>query len=355
MAECPPTPIATRRAQRHAPRPYTTDFRSPIPEESHQDSDELNPVPNHPFPRRSVSFRLSNSPNTSTPKFAGYMRSIDGDMSSPSRTDLDSPSLTPKARVQSYSHPSHLLNRAEEIAARGMREKENNVLSFPLIPTLRASGATPASCSTVQSSWTSKYLTTPIEEYQLEDDDVPPISSSPSRFSDPFFPSHELLSSPRISNPDSPVLESKASPVEVTQTVATVDGDFVSNLHVLLAVAAQQRALHAEIDNAIASTLEDRSLSVTPDYCPSPTPGYGKDVFGPRIARRAPSYSSSADSAAVEWCDCSDCATSRSASRTESVASKSTYTGYAADIDSSPAPVFAPQAHSSSRALTQFW
>jgi hypothetical protein len=39
----------------------------------------------------------------------------------------------------------------------------------------------------------------------------------------------------------------------------------------------------------------------------------------------------------------------------ESIASNSTCTGYVADIDSSPAPVFAPQAHSSSRALTQFW
>ncbi|KAJ7891308.1 hypothetical protein B0H14DRAFT_2688540 [Mycena olivaceomarginata] len=343
MAQCPPTPIATRRAQRHA-------------SQSRQDSDELNPVPKDPFSRRSVSFRLSNSPDTTAPKFAGYMRSIDGDMPSPSHTDLDSPSLTPKARVQSYSHPSHLLNRAEEIAAYGMREKENHVLSFPLVPTLRASGATPASCSTVQTSWTSKYLTIPIEEYQLEDDDaadVPPISSSPSRFSDPYFPSHEL-SSPRTSNPDSPVLESKASPVEVAQTVATDDGDFVSNLHALLAVAAQQRALHVEIDNAIADTLEDRSLSVTPDYCPSSMPAYGKDVFGPRIAQRAPPSWSSADSAATESCDCSDCARSRSASRTESIASNSTYTGYAADIDSSPAPVFAPQAHFSSRALTQF-
>ncbi|KAJ7837494.1 hypothetical protein B0H14DRAFT_1095047 [Mycena olivaceomarginata] len=231
-----------------------------------------------------------------------------------------------------------------------MREKENHVLSFPLVPTLRESGATPASCSTVPSSWTSKYLTIPIEEYQLEDDDaadVPPIRSSPSRFSDPFFPSHEL-SSPRTSNPDSPVLESKASPVEVAQTVATDDGDFVSNLD------AQQRALHAEIDNAIADTLEDHSLSVTPCYSPSPTPGYAKDVFGPPIARRAPPSSAAAASSAIESCDCSDRARSRSASRTEPIASNSTYTGYAADIDSSPAPVFAPQAHRSSRALAEF-
>ncbi|KAJ7932675.1 hypothetical protein B0H13DRAFT_2307352 [Mycena leptocephala] len=198
--------------------PFRTDFRSSLSpntkDSSTQSFSEIPPTPKYPSFRRAIE--LSNIPVDAS-KLAGYMRASGADipLSFASRSKLSSPSPVPR--------------------------------------------------------WTSNPRIVPlesIEEYELEDDDAescPPISSSPGRSSDPFFPSNESFSSPQTS-PGAHILEAKA---QLDESVSTPgEGDFVSKLQALLAVAAHQRERHAEIDNDIAATLVDRSLSVTPTTPP---------------------------------------------------------------------------------------
>ncbi|KAF8191605.1 hypothetical protein K438DRAFT_897454 [Mycena galopus ATCC 62051] len=333
MTACPPTPVVRRRAPsyQNVSHPYmrfNADLRTGRAKEyPNKTSFDVTPTPKYPSFRRATSIRFSNSLTSKASK-------ADASLSSHMYLSSSSSSSTPKP-----SFRPHDIRPEDSFHARSSK-KENHASSPPFLnpPVLVSSPTVPF--------WTSNNRMVPIEEYDELDDDAdgcPPISSSPDRSSDPFFPFHESMSSPRTSDPDSPILESDALPGTTTS-----DAEFVSKLHTLLAVAAKQHERHMEIDNAIAATLEDRSLSVTPDYCASPTPGYGKDVFGPRIAPRT--YSSEADSAAYS-CDCSDCARSRSTSQTGSIASTSTYAGYAADLDvSSPQVPFFSYALSNLRA-----
>ncbi|KAJ7253326.1 hypothetical protein B0H12DRAFT_594335 [Mycena haematopus] len=363
MTVCPPTPVVKRRAERRASHPYmrfNTDFRTSLREETEEypteNSSAVTSIPKYPSFRRAVSIEIPNSPGTpKTSNFAGYMRSTALEMTFPLHPNLSSP-LAPKARLHTRTLPSHSLERIEEsLSARiCSRDEENHVLSSPSTSVLSANSPRLVSPSTVQV-WTSSYrMASIVEEDELEGDGCPPISSSPDRSSDSIFPSRYSLSSPRTSDhdpdsPSSPILQSDVPREKAAESVVSSDTEFVSKLQTLLAVAAKQRERHTQIDNALAAT--DRSLSVTPDYRASPTLGYGKDVFGPRTARRTYS-SSSADSSTIESCDCSNCARSRSASPTQSIASTSTYAGYAADLEGSPA--FTPQAHSFSHAPTNF-
>ncbi|KAJ7684424.1 hypothetical protein DFH06DRAFT_1073089 [Mycena polygramma] len=261
MSGCPPTPVVRRRVQRLASHPYMpfkTDFRASTPNDS-----------------------FSEGPTTF--KYPSFRRAV-----SIGRSAHHSPSLksrTPRLPLETI--------------------QETLTMSVPV----------PSTPSTIRPVALES-----IEEYDLEDyeeDGCPPISSSPGRSSDPFFPFDDALSSPQTS----PGAHDKTAPPE--------RGEFSSRLHALLAVAAQQREKHEEIDNDLAA---ERSLSVTPDYRSSLTPRNGNDTFGPRRTD---------STAIIESCHCSDCATSRTAS----VAS---YSGYSADLGSSPAR--APQASSQSRA-----
>ncbi|KAJ6500721.1 hypothetical protein C8R45DRAFT_79034 [Mycena sanguinolenta] len=413
MSDCPPTPVVKRRAERRASRPYmrfNTDFRS-LPEETNEyateNPAEITPTPKYPSFRRAVSAEISNTPKAS--KLAGYMRFPAIEMSSPSRPDLYSPFSTPKARFRPQTaFPSRRPGRVGESAHTRSPDKENHMSSSSPDPILSQTCVPLASPSTVPIYYRMASIE---EDDELEDegDGGPPITSSPDRSSDPFFLSHDLLSSPRTSDhdsdsPNSCVLQSEVPLEKPANSAASDDVAFAAKLDLLLAAAARQRERHEEIDNAIAATIEDRSLSVTPDYRASPTPRYGEDVFGPRIARTTYSWSSSsADSASFErerqeeidnaiaatiedrslsvtpdyrasptprydvfgpriarriysWSSSSadsaslnSCDSSRSASRTESAASRS---GYAGDLEGSPA--MAPQRPSFSDALSKF-
>ncbi|KAJ6546814.1 hypothetical protein B0H19DRAFT_1162614 [Mycena capillaripes] len=289
MSDCPPTPIVTRRPRRLSSYPhihFNTDFRTFSPQYTKDSSNE------------------NSSEVPQTPKCPSFRPAV----------SLEIP-------------------------------EENDVPSSPVLPVSSLTHARLPSPSYIPR-YTSNLRIVPlesIEEHEHEDDDedgCPPISSSPGRSSDPFFPSNEAFSSPHTSeygsqSPEAHILGSRASPDKT---------DFSSRLHALLIVAAQHRERHKEIDNDFAATLVDRSLSVTPDYPASLTPCDGNDTFGPRTARRTYSWSTfSPDSADFRSCKGSDCDRFRSATRTASIASTS---GYAADLDGSPA--HAPQVSSSS-------
>ncbi|KAJ7084835.1 hypothetical protein B0H15DRAFT_847779 [Mycena belliarum] len=352
----PHTPVVRRRAQRLASHPYMrfkTDFRvSP--------SSISNQVP-HAGRRTPVSSSSQRSISTDSPSgipdtsiSPGYMRFF-GELedascfphidpfSSFARSETSTPPITrrlPLERIEESEHEDSVPTPAY------MRTPGSNETSDALSLTAIQASST-ASPTTARRSNT-RYLGI-IEEDELEDDDVnacPPISSSPGRSSDSgadFFPENEASSSPQTSdhNPDSPA---------EALIVKTAGEDFGSQLYHLLVVAASESARNRDSPEA----LQNRSLSVTPDYPASSAPPYTdvnishsihtrRNDFGPRSSS---SSSSSSDSAGIaESCDCSACARSKSSSRTESVASTvHSYSGYAADVDASliSSPIQAP-------------
>ncbi|KAJ7494400.1 hypothetical protein B0H11DRAFT_2227817 [Mycena galericulata] len=226
--------------------------------------------------------------------------------------------------------------------------EETDASSSPIIfnpSTIRAGLSSPSTVPRKSSNYRMASLES-IEEYEIEDDDAedfPPVSSSPGRSSDSFFPHHDFSSSPQTSDhdlhsPDTHILDPDAPFIEAATIGTPNEEDFGSKLNKLLVIAARQRERGEEMETDEAA----RSLSVTPDYVASPGPPLGDNLsqctsvensFGPR------SYSwssSSSGSTGVESCHCSDCDQSESTSRSQSISSSSTYTGYAADLDSSP-------------------
>ncbi|KAJ7765786.1 hypothetical protein B0H16DRAFT_1524400 [Mycena metata] len=341
MSACPPTPVVCRRTQRLASHPYMrfdTDFRDSFPEnDSNQGSSHTTNSAYSSF-RRAISIEI---PQDSLDAFdsAPYARS--NVSFSPQRAPAQD------ALAKSYSFPPITSQPLECIDESEVEENfDNTHSSSPAFSSSRSLARLPSPSTRprVGANYRMVRLDS-IEEYELEDDgaDVdadgrPPISSSPGRSSDdPFFPFNDSLSSPRTSDHghDSPARDSSAAPA---------DPQFSAKLVALLAVAAQHRERHEEIDNDLAVTLAARSLSITPDYCASPTPQHeSKGAFGPRVARRTPSWSTcSSDSIGVQSCACTDCR-SESATRTASVASNSSSSGYAADLDDlAPAPATHP-------------
>ncbi|KAJ7063649.1 hypothetical protein C8F01DRAFT_1133801 [Mycena amicta] len=131
-----------------------------------------------------------------------------------------------------------------------------------------------------------------IEEDELED--YPPISSSPSRSSDSFFPPDASNSSPQTSEPDdsSPITPTNVDDALTFKTMPETTDDFASQLHGRLIYLTNQKP---------SRTLDEhRSYSVTPDYprVGSPNP----NSFGPLP------QSTSSFSANLNLCQCRECA-----------------------------------------------
>ncbi|KAJ7042037.1 hypothetical protein C8F04DRAFT_1078088 [Mycena alexandri] len=370
MLACPPTPVVRRHTQRLASHPYMrfhTDFRASVPENDSSQGSSQVPITNSTYP----PFRRASS--IETPE-----DSIDAsDRARSARSDLSfslqrAPATDALAKSHSFppitSQPLECIDESEVeenfLFPSCMRSPDDAHASSPIFSVSSSSRplARLASPSTRPRRGKNDRMVRldSIEEYELEDDDAdvdadgrPPISSSPGRSSDdPFFPFNDSLSSPRTSDHghDSPKAHAHDS------GAAPADPEFSSKLVALLAVAAQHRERHEEIDNDLAATLGDRSLSVTPDYRASPTPQNGsKGAFGPRVARRTVSWSTcSSDSVGVQSCPCSDCR-SESATRTGSVGSVSSYSGYAADLDDpAPASATVPAFSLTQTSLTNF-
>ncbi|KAJ7184520.1 hypothetical protein C8R46DRAFT_1299604 [Mycena filopes] len=341
-AACPPTPVVRRRrAQRLPTHPYMrfqTDFRGSF-------SDSLD-VSLYPSFQRAISIEISGNLDASVPETRPSR--------TPSRTSYPS-SPAPGAFVKSHSFPpiaTHSLERIDE------SDVEDNVAtatndtarsSSPVSSSVRSRLASPST----RPRWVSNYRIVPpldsIEEYELEDGDdadpdpdarPPPVSSSPGRSSDDdrFFPFDNVLSSPRTSD------HGHDNDSQPDPDAAPADPVFSSKLIALLAVAAQHRERHHEIDNDESATLGTASLSVTPDYCASPTPQNGWQsaaAFGPR---RTDSWSTgSSGSVGVQSCTCSRCRSESASTRTASIRSTPSYSGYAADLDDPASPSYAPR------------
>ncbi|KAJ7144960.1 hypothetical protein C8R43DRAFT_1237719 [Mycena crocata] len=312
------TPVVRRRVPRLASNPYMqfqTDFRPAETTIAKETQDAVDVYAHYPSFRRAISIEV-------VPDAPEYLSFPD---QYPSCVD-SSPPVAPRRTHSLPPITSQPLECVEESDV-GETGTTPMWMRSPTSSTTHASLLSPST----EPRWTTNFRMVrmeSIEENELEDDDTddrPPITSSPGRSSDPFFPPNEFSSSPQT---DSPIHDSPVG----SENPTTTEDDFSSKLYERLVIASQQRESDMGVDNDLAATLQDRSISITPDYPVSSTPPHNRPQagFGPRAAARSYSWSSSSScSYPIQSCHCSGCQ-SRVATRSDSLIS-----GYAADLDTS--------------------